>query len=213
MSKRDIGRSCRAEKLAVVLNRLVQFTAKRWLLIVNSALFVQAVLPSVPPVLMITGHASVARLLYTMFRPLCHQLPERSFFLFGPQFAYRFDELQRLVGLDVALRYIGDPVIGYKMAVCQRDAATFAALSLSGLVFAALRRSTTPLSLKAFFLVSAPMAIDGLGQLLRLWESTWWSRVITGGLFGTACVWLTFPYIAVGMRDVLRAASPASPGR
>ena len=48
------------------------------------------------------------------------------------------------------------------------------------------------------------MVIDGSGQLFALWESTWWSRVLSGSLFGVACVWLAYPYIEAGMSDVLR---------
>jgi uncharacterized membrane protein len=154
---------------------------------------------------MVNGHTSAARLLYTAFQPLCHQLPERSFFLFGPQFSYKLGELERLMGPDVPLRYIGDAAVGYKMAVCQRDMATFVAMFLAGLAFVPLRGRPKPLQLRAFALFAMPMAIDGLGQLLGLWESTWWSRVVTGMLFGVACVWLAFPYVESGMTDVRRA--------
>ena len=194
-----------AVRLATSLSRLVYFVAKHWLLIVNAVMALQATLPALPPILMFTGHISAARLLYTAFQPLCHQLPERSFFLFGPQLSYTLGELQRLVGPDVPLRYIGDPTVGYKTAVCQRDMATFVAMFLAGLAFVPLRRRLKPLPLKAFALFATPMAIDGFGQLFGLWESTWWSRVVSGALFGAACIWLAFPYVESGMTDVRRA--------
>jgi hypothetical protein len=64
-----------------------------------------------------------------------------------------------------------------------------------------------PLSIRAFLFLSAPMAVDGLGQLVGLWESTWWSRVISGALFGIACVWLAYPHVEAGMADVERVLS------
>jgi len=48
----------------------------------------------------------------------------------------------------------------------------------------------------------AAIAIDGLGQLFGLWTSTWWSRVLTGGLFGLGCFWLTYPHLERGMSEV-----------
>jgi uncharacterized membrane protein len=198
-------------RLAALLNRLVYFVAKHWLLMVNAVMGLQATLPAVPPILMVTGHTSAARLLYTLFQPLCHQLPERSFFLFGPQLSYNLADLERLVGPDVPLRYIGDPAVGYKMAVCQRDVATFAAMFLAGLAFAWLRRRLKPLPIRGFVLFAIPMAVDGFGQLFGLWESTWWSRVVSGVLFGVACIWLAFPYVESGMNDVRRTLAPDQP--
>ncbi len=101
------------------------------------------------------------------------------------------------------LRYIGSPVLGYKTAVCQRDVAIYLAVLLAGLAFIPLRRRLRPLAIKAFALLCIPITVDGLGQLLAVWESTWWSRVVSGALFGIACVWLAYPYIEAGMSDVL----------
>ncbi len=211
MSEKSRTVSNWAARLVALLNRLVYFVAKHWLLMVNAVLALQATLPAVPPILMVTGHTSAARLLYTLSRPLCHQLPERSFFLFGPQFSYNLGELKRLVGPDVPLRYIGDPALGYKMAVCQRDIATFAAMFLAGLAFTSLRRRLKPLPIRAFVLFAIPMATDGFGQLFGLWESTWWSRVVSGVLFGVACIWLAFPYVESGMNDVRRTLASDRP--
>ncbi len=193
--------------LAAFLNRIVYVVAKHWLLIVNSVMALQAGLPLVPPVLMATGRVSTARLIYRLFQPLCHQLPERSFFLYGPRFSYTLDELERLIGPGVPLRYIGDLSLGYKMAVCQRDIATYVAILLAGLAFIPLRHRLKPLPLKAFLLFCIPIAADGFGQLFGFWESTWWSRIASGALFGAACVWLAYPYVEAGMRDALRITS------
>lgn len=207
MGQGSSGVSQKAVRLAAFLNRIVHAVARHWLLIVNFVMALQAGLPLIPPVLMATGRVSAARFVYTLFQPLCHQLPERSFFLFGPQFSYTLDELERFIGPDVPLRYIGDLSIGYRMAVCQRDIATFVAILLAGLAFIPLRHRLKPLPLKAFLLFCIPIAIDGFGQLFGFWESTWWSRVASGALFGVACVWLAYPYIEAGMRDVLKVIS------
>jgi uncharacterized membrane protein len=201
-----ITRTDWTRRFTAIINRVVRALAKHWLLIANTVVSLYAGLPVLAPVLMATGHTSAARLTYRLLRPLCHQLPERSFFLFGPQASYTLGELERLTGPNVPLDYIGSPALGYKIAVCQRDFAVFLAALVAGLAFALLRRRLRPLSIKAFVLFCIPMALDGFGQLIALWESTWWSRVLSGALFGVACVWLAYPYIESGMNDVLRVA-------
>lgn len=190
-------------RVATLVTRLLHAFAQHWLLIANIALGIQALLPALAPLLMFSGATSAGRLLYTLYSPLCHQLPERSFFLFGPQWAYTLLDLQQLVGPDVPLRYIGNATIGYKMAVCQRDISAYAGMWLAGLVFALVRHHLRPLSLKLFALLASPMAVDGLGQLLGVWDSNPWRRVVSGVIFGVACIWLAFPHVEAGMKDVL----------
>ncbi|MGQ9494218.1 MAG: DUF2085 domain-containing protein [Anaerolineae bacterium] len=198
-----------ALKLATFLTRIAAVIARHWMLVINTTLAVQAALPILAPILMASGYSAAARLIYTLYAPLCHQLPERSFFLFGPHTTYALHELEHMIGPDVPLRYIGNPTIGYKIAVCQRDIATYVAMLASGLVFIPLRHRLRPLPIKVFILFCIPMAIDGLGQLLALWDSTPYTRVVTGALFGIACIWLAFPYIEVGMQDVVRSMGEA----
>jgi uncharacterized membrane protein len=170
----------------------------------NVVMALHVILPTVPPVLMAAGRPSAGRLIYRLFQPLCHQLPERSFFFFGPQLTYSLDELERLVGSAVPLRYIGGPAVGYKVGVCQRDIAMYLAVLLAGLAFALLRSRLRPLTVRAFAVLCIPIVLDGFGQLFALWESTPGSRVLSGGLFGVACVWLAYPHIESGMNDVQR---------
>jgi len=194
-------------RLAAFLPRVVRAVAQHWLLLANAALAIQAFLPMAAPLLMASGQSGLGQLLYKVYAPLCHQLPERSFFLFGQQTAYSLRELERLLGPDVPLRYIGDSIIGYKMTVCQRDFATYVAMWLAGMAFVPLRKRLRPLSIKVFALLCLPIAVDGFAQLLGLWDSTPWRRVVSGALFGASCIWLAHPYIEAGMKDVL-AATP-----
>ena len=198
-----ISRTDRAPRIASLLNSTVHTVARHWLLLANAVMALYTALPILAPVLMARGFTQAAQFVHTCFRLFCHQLPERSFFLFGPQLTYTLGELERVIGSNVPLRYVGDPALGYKTAVCQRDLATYLATLFAGLVFALVRRRLRPLPVRAFVLLCAPMALDGFGQLLMLWDSTWWSRAGSGALFGAACVWLAYPYIEAGMTDVL----------
>ncbi len=193
------------------LGRLVYGISKHWLLVTNAAIALYAGLPLLAPLLMHRGHTAAGRVLYLIFGPLCHQLPERSFFLFGPRLVYSLEELVQRSGLDpLPLRYIGNASIGWKTAVCQRDVAIYVVMLITGILFGLLGRRFKPLPLRGFVALIVPMAVDGMGQLVHLWSSTWLTRVVTGGLFGVACVLLTFPHINRGMAEVRQSTNPAA---
>lgn len=194
-----------ATRLFRVLPSFVRFVAKHWLALANLVLGLQAALPFAAPYLMHTGQTRAGNLLYRIYGPLCHQLPERSFFLFGPRWTYSLAELVQRVGPDVPLRFIGDTSVGFKTTVCQRDVATYLAMSAAGLLFVLLRRRLRPLPLKVFVLLCLPIAIDGFGQLLTLWDSNPFSRTATGALFGLACIWLAFPVVESSMKNLQRS--------
>lgn len=104
---------------------------------------------------------------------MCHQEPERSFFLFGHQLAY-----------------------------CQRDFAIYTGLLALGLIFPLVRSRVRPMSLWPAILLSIPMALDGFSQLLGLRESTWELRLLTGGLFALAVAGLIFPRLEIGFGEI-----------
>ena len=208
-------------RVAALVDRLVAWMARHWLAIFNAIVAVFITLPFLAPVLMHLGLTRAGTLIYTIYSPTCHQLPERSFFLFGPSGAYSTAELETMralpAGLSIfqreMLRYIGNPEIGYKVAFCERDVAIYGAILLAGLLFGAVRaryqrdgKRIPKLPLKAYALMSLPMVIDGATQLFGLRESTWWLRLLTGGLFGAATVWLAYPYVQEAMEDVVRTS-------
>jgi uncharacterized membrane protein len=196
-----------ARRLTVILTHLAHGFARHWLALANLALGLYIGLPLLAPVLMHEGYAGAGSLIYTVFKPLCHQMPERSFFFFGPQATYAYAELAAHLGGTVPARYIGDAAIGWKVAVCQRDVAIYGTALLAGLAFALLRKRLRPLGLKWAAALTLPMGVDGTGQLFGLWGSTWLSRVITGALFGLMLVWAAFPHLERGMREVRQDAA------
>jgi len=194
-----------ARRIAKGVSLVLRWVSAHWLLLANVMMGVYIGLPLLAPVLSRAGYTRTADLIHLVFSPLCHQLPERSFFLFGEQTAYTLPDLESLLGAGrVPLRYVGGPTIGYKIAVCQRDVAIYLTMLVAGMLFAVVRRHVRPLSWKLFIVLAFPMVVDGAGQLFRLWESTSWSRVVTGALFGLACVWFAYPYLEQGMREAHR---------
>jgi len=212
-----------AARVAAAVDRLVGWLARHWLALFNAAVAVFVGLPFAAPTLMAAGLTGPAQAIYLVYRPTCHQLPERSFFLFGAQNIYTVAELEATGALPAGLnllqreflRWIGDPESGYKVAICERDVAIYGSILLGGLMYdlaraycAAKARRAPRLSIKGYLILLIPMVIDGGSQLVGLRESTWLLRIVTGGLFGLATVWLAYPYVEDAMQDVLQKAPP-----
>lgn len=214
--------SSRRGKLITAVDRSVFWLSKRWLAVLNTLAFVYVGLPFLAPTLMHWGVERAGRFIYTIYSPLCHQLPQRSLFLFGPQLSYRLPELMESAGESVvgpwANEFLGNPALGYKVALCQRDVAIYGAIFLVGVAYGLLRRrwEIKPLPWWAYILVGlVPMGLDGGYQLLSYalplvfpgiglqpYETTPLMRVVTGTLFGWATVWLVYPYLQESMEDV-----------
>lgn len=202
-------------RIVVFLDRIIFWLSKHWIVILNTLALLYVGLPVLAPILMHLGASGVGNAIYRLYEPLCHQLPRRSFFLFGEQLTYSYEELVARVGVDVlpspwTRSFLGNDVVGYKIGICQRDVAIYGSIFLAGIVYGLLkdRVKIKPLPIWAYFLMCVPMALDGGIQLLSaflgtLWpnspfpsyESTPMSRVLTGTLFGVATIWLAYPYL------------------
>ncbi|MFW9998166.1 MAG: DUF2085 domain-containing protein [Candidatus Odinarchaeota archaeon] len=204
--------------------RFVYWLSKHWLALANLFIFLYVGLPFAAPVLMKAGWTGPARVIYSVYSPLCHQLAFRSWFLFGEGMVYPRDEYAERFDLSdaswaelfsQARPFTGDETMGYKVALCQRDIAIYAALLLGGMAYAFLRRrGLRAMSVWLFILLGVlPLGLDGGSQFLSLVipgfpkrESVWQLRILTGALFGFSIVWLAYPYIQEGMdetREVL----------
>lgn len=193
------------ERFTRLLTRFIAWVTRHWLALVNAVLALILGLAFLAPWLMLHDHTGAGQLLYLAFRPLCHQLPERSFFLGGPRPWYSLENLSENLGLppdSVLPRYVGNLELGYKVAFCERDTAIYAGWLLGGLVFGLLRRRLKPLPWQVLVLFAIlPMALDGGIQLLGVLESDWFRRSLTGLLFGIGTIWFTFPFLESGMND------------
>lgn len=205
------------------LNLVVLFLTRHWLLLCNGFFLLYVGLPVLAPVLMKLGATRAGFIIYAVYSPLCHQLPHRSFFLFGPKLTYTLGELTVWLGPNAGINpatraFVGNEAVGYKTALCQRDIAIYGALLLAGLLFGLLRRRwhIRALKLWAYFVFGIlPPLLDGGYQMLSyiiayLWvdgpirprESTPLLRVVTGGLFGLATAWLAYPLLQETMESM-----------
>jgi uncharacterized membrane protein len=197
-------------RFVVFVDRLVLFIGDHWLALAVLGLAVFDGLPFLAPLLMHAGLTGPGNVIYTAYGLTCHQLAYRTFFFFGSQPDYTIDQLHSLLpgaqdipALSLFWRdYRGDALLGYKMAWCERDAAIYTSMLAGSVLFGLIRTRLRPLDIRAYLLLIAPLAIDGLTQLTGLRESTATLRVITGVLFGGASIWLIYPYVEAAMIDM-----------
>jgi uncharacterized membrane protein len=177
-----------AERLGAGAERLAAFLARHWLLVTNSMMFVFVAPPFLAPCLAAMGAELPARLIYILYSPTCHQLPERSLFLFGHQMAF----CARCTALYLAFWVVG------------------LLYGLWGLLPFGQRYRRAPLRLRWLLILSLPMIVDGLGQLLGLYTSTNFWRLVTGALAGGSFGFVVYPGLAVGFSQVRRNSKARS---
>jgi uncharacterized membrane protein len=197
-------------------NKVAGFFAHHWLAVINVWLAIYVGLPLLAPVLMANGLVWPATIIYKSYLFLCHELPHRSYFLFGPQAVYSLQELVEAAGVDALWGYplggdyrefVGNAELGFKVSLCQRDMAIYSTMLLTGLVFSVLRQRVKPISVWVYFTLGlVPIGLDGVSQLLSYIvpslmpggvprESNWMLRTLTGALFGWATMALALPYL------------------
>ncbi len=132
-------------------------------------------LPVAAPLLRATGWERPADALYLLYRPLCHQRPERSFHIMDEQ-----------------------------MAFCERDLAIFLAIGTTALMYAVAQRFIQVPRIPWLFLIALmlPIVIDGGTQLAGLRESTTFLRLLTGTLFGVAAAAVSLPVLDDGFTNL-----------
>jgi uncharacterized membrane protein len=109
------------------------------------------------------------------YRQICHQIPERSFHVWG-----------------------------HPLALCHRCVGIWAALPLSIALFAVLRRwdravASRPGLVLALSLV--PLGLDWTADAAGIWANTMLSRLLTGSMFGLVAGYFLARVIVKSVRD------------
>lgn len=150
--------------------------ARWWVWPLNLALLLYAGLPWLSPLLRTFGYDRLGQWIGNAYRTLCHQLPERSFY-----------------------------VSQYQVCYCHRCTALYTSLLVMSLVYT-LGRWRHAISWRWALVFTLPMVIDGgwhllddiLPWALRSSENApgslnFWLRMITGTLFGIGVVLWAYP--------------------
>jgi uncharacterized membrane protein len=179
-------------------DRTMAWISRHYLAVINFFMLLYFGLPILAPVLMKAGATLPANVLYTIYKPLCHQFGFRSFFLFGEQPYYplaeagisgvkTFEAVTGFQDLDnpaafsrfQARQFTGNESVGYKMALCERDIAIYGAIFFFGVLYAVTGRRIKPLHWVWWVLIGmGPIGLDGFSQLFSQMNWQWLASLI-----------------------------------
>jgi uncharacterized membrane protein len=145
-----------------------------WFVVAAGALMMMSLIIGAPLALN-AGHPVVGETIYRAFSYICHQIPERSFFIAEHQFA-----------------------------VCARCTGLYAGFTVATVTYPLVRslRQTEAPARKWLFIAATPMAVDFILGFLGIWNNTHFSRFATGALLGSVAVFYVMPgLLDLSLRD------------
>jgi uncharacterized membrane protein len=136
-----------------------------WLIVTLGSLAIVSLIVGAPLALN-AGHPFWGLTIYRAFSYVCHQIPERSFF-----------------------------VEGHPFAVCARCTGLYAGFTVATIAYPLVRslRQTNAPPRKWLFMAAAPLAIDFALGFFGIWNNTHFSRFATGALLGSVAVFYVMP--------------------
>jgi uncharacterized membrane protein len=171
---------------AHILERTIQWAIRHWLLFANGLILLYGGLPWLAPIAHATGHHTLGNLIFAIYHAFCHQIPQRSFFLFG-----------------------------YQVAYCHRETAMYTTLFIGGLLFGLVRNRIRPVSWRIGGLLMLPILLDGSTHLIddlldhglrgggdAIGTPNFWLRMITGALFAIAVLIALYPRLDRDLRAI-----------
>lgn len=216
--------------LSVWLNRRLQWLSRHWLAVANLFFFTYVGLPFMAPILLAAGFTGAANTIYQIYNIVCHQLPTRTYFIFGEQ-----------------------------VAMCERCISIYLTLFAGGIVFNFARYRQLPFQWFVLFALPMAVDggtafVSELNAVLPLWpfwliaigamgifwfilfkqDTMFWQmyvvfggillglayiqffgprisdvywRNITGFLFGVGAVWFAYPSLEEGFKESWREAN------
>ena len=154
-------------------DQLVCWFFRHWLALLLAPMLLFVTLPFLAPAAMAAGWTALGSFIYWLYTPFCHQLPQRSWFLFGEKLTYTLAEINQVFPSADAWtlrRFYGTPEMGWKVAWSDRMISFYTLTPLFGLLYALLRQAgwrVGPLSWRVLLLALAPMMLDGFTHLLN----------------------------------------------
>jgi uncharacterized membrane protein len=172
------------------INEIAAFVVRHWLFFANLLIFIYGSLPWLSAVANAMGWTVVGNGLFWVYRTLCHQDPDRSFF-----------------------------ILGYQVAYCHRCAALYTSAFVSGLLYALFRRQVRPAPMIVGALLALPIAIDGGRHLIEdifglqsadnaIGSTNFILRMVTGALCGLILFFIVYPRVDNGFKSVKIVSTP-----
>lgn len=144
--------------------------SKNWVLVFVIFFGIWVGLPFLPPVFMALGWEDLANAIYLLYSFQCHQLPQRSFFLFGSRAMYSLSEIQTLWQYTtnplILRQFIGSPELGWKVAWSDRMVFMYTSILIFSGFWWFFRRKVKPLPWWGLIILLLPMAMDGTSHLI-----------------------------------------------
>ncbi len=184
----------RMRSVVIGVDRFAFWVSRHWLATFIVAYGALVLAPFLAPVFMKSGATGAADALYFFYSFLCHQLPERSLFFFGPKPMYSYAEIKAvwpLDGFEGLRQFIGNPEMGYKVAWSDRMISTYGGIWLGGLIYAVTLRRLPRLPLLAWLVLGIlPIGLDGTSHFINdivagtsglgFRDTNTWLQVLTG---------------------------------
>lgn len=182
-------------KRAITTNRQIYWITQSWMLLFSLVFGLYIFLPFLPPVFMQIGWETGGHPIYSLYSFLCHQLPQRSLFLFGPKLMYSLGEIQTAwqdtINPVILRQFIGNSQMGWKVAWSDRMISMYTSILIFAWLWYPFRKRIMLLPWWGLVLFLIPMGIDGtthmvsdfwgIGQGFR--DSNSWLVVLTNHAF------------------------------
>ena len=189
--------SDRMAKFVLAIDRFALDLAHHWLAYVNLFLGIFVITPFLAPAFMAVGLTGPAEAIYLFYSFVCHQLPQRSFFLFGHKVSYGLAEIGSAYAYDNFFnlrQFIGNEAMGWKVAWSDRMVGMYGSFWIGGILYAVFRRRLPRLSPVAWLLLAVvPMGVDGISHMINdavagisgtgFRDTNAWLQALTGNIF------------------------------
>jgi len=153
--------------------------------------------PFLAPFFMHLDWTGAGKAIYFIYSFFCHQLPERSFFLFGEKTMYSLDEIQAAwqdtINPLILRKFIGNETMGWKIAWSDRMISFYTSVWVFAVLWSPFRGRVKPLPWWGFVLFLLPLIMDGgthaisdfagIGQGFR--DTNQWLAILTNNSLPT----------------------------
>jgi uncharacterized membrane protein len=155
---------------AITANRAIYWFSRKWMYIFSAVLVIYITLPILAPVFMSLGWSNLGIEIYNIYSYLCHQLPQRSIFLFGQKASYSLGEIQmvwqKTNDPSILRQFTGNSQLGWKMAWSDRMVSMYTSIPLIAWIWWPIRKRVKPLGILGFMILLLPMLIDGVSHMI-----------------------------------------------